>query len=229
MNSLVDEVKRSDRKSIAIIVGADGKVLVRAPRFATNAMIDKFVTSKKEWIVTTRDKAREKHSRLPSLNAFNDGVLLFGERVKVNRSKNKTASFDHKKGEFSFPTLSVADGKLMLEKLYKKIAREHLHSRLEALAKQLGYTVKHFRLSSARTRWGSCSSKGTISLNWKLIMAPRSVIDYVIAHELSHLDHMNHSKAFWDKVKKNFPGYERHRAWLKKNGKTLTLEGIQFK
>lgn len=229
MNSLVDEIKRSDRKSIAIVVSADGKVLVRAPRFATNAMIEKFVASKKEWIVSTRDKALAKRSHLPTSNAFDDGILLFGERVKVNRSKNKTASFDHRTNEFKFPELSASDSKQILEKLYKKIARDHLSSRLGVLANQLGYTVKTFRLSSARTRWGSCSSKGTISLNWKLIMAPRPVIDYVIAHELSHFDHMNHSKAFWDKVKMNFPGYERHRTWLKKNGKTLTLEGIQFK
>lgn len=226
---LVDVVKRSERRSIAIVVAPDGLVTVRAPKHATDAMIEKFVFSKRDWIEKTRAKALRTYVPKPKTNAFESGLVLFGERVQVKKVLSKTLRYDASANFIQLPTMPQKEGIAALESLYKKIARDHLGARLAQLAKQLGYNVKTFRLSSAKTRWGSCSTRGTISLHWKLILAPKAVADYVIIHELSHLDHMDHSKAFWDKVSKNFPGYERHRAWLKKNGKTLTLEGIQFK
>lgn len=79
------------------------------------------------------------------------------------------------------------------------------------------------RISSARTRWGSCSAKGTISLTWRLVMAPPEILDYVIVHELAHLKVKNHSSAFWKVVETYLPGYQNQRKWLKQNGHTLDL------
>lgn len=226
---LVDVVKKTDRRSIAIVIAPDGSVTVRAPRHATNAMIERFVTSKREWIENTKEKALKTYVARPKTNAHEDGLILFGERIPTRPTVRKILRYDAIAKEILLPSMTQKEGSAALGNFYKKIARDYLRARLAHLAKSLGYTVKNFRLSSAQTRWGSCSTRGTISLNWKLVMAPRAVSDYVILHELTHLDHMNHSKAFWDKLSQNFPGYERHKAWLKKNGKTLTLEGIQFK
>jgi len=226
---LVDIVKRSERRSIAIVIAPNGLVTVRAPKHATNAMIEKFVISKRDWIITTKAKALKTYVPKPKLNVFEHGSVLFGEKITVKRSSGKTLRYDPDANVIHCPVLPQKDGIASIESLYKKIARNYLSARLAQLAKQLNYSVKTFRLSSAKTRWGSCSTRGTISLNWKLVMAPRAVADYVILHELTHLDHMDHSKAFWNKLSQNFPGFERQRAWLKNNGKTLTLEGIVFK
>ncbi len=82
---------------------------------------------------------------------------------------------------------------------------------------------KSIRITSARTRWGSCSSKGNLSFTWRLVMAPPQVIDYVVAHELAHLQVRNHSPAFWQKVKTIMPDYLQYRRWLDAHGHLLTL------
>lgn len=102
-------------------------------------------------------------------------------------------------------------------------ARELLSQRVCSFARAFGLTYRKIRISSARTRWGACSTSGTLSFNWRLVMAPPQVVDYVVVHELAHLRQPNHSPAFWDEVAKMMPDYAHHRAWLKKNGSRLHL------
>jgi len=109
------------------------------------------------------------------------------------------------------------------ERWYKKQARKVLSERVEHLAQKHGFEVNKTRISSARTRWGSCSQKGTLSFTWRLVMAPLEVIDYVVVHELCHLKEMNHSKASWAQVEAILPDYKKHRSWLKKQGRNLQI------
>ncbi len=95
---------------------------------------------------------------------------------------------------------------------------------MEIVARHYGYPLPQCRISSARTRWGSCSPAGTLSFTWRLVMAPLEVIDYVVVHELVHLRVKNHSKAFWAAVGEIMPGYKRCVAWLRKQGQFLTLD-----
>jgi hypothetical protein len=90
-----------------------------------------------------------------------------------------------------------------------------------AIAGKHGLRYQNIRISSARTRWGSCSSRGTLSFTYRLIMAPAEVVDYVVMHELVHTQIKNHSKIFWNKVGELMPDYRNRLAWLKKNGKFL--------
>ena len=98
---------------------------------------------------------------------------------------------------------------------YKKKARVELQKRLEELSTETGLKYTKFRLSSAKTRWGSCSSKDVISLNWRLVFMPPEVIDYVVIHELAHTKEKNHSKNFWDLVAIYDPGFRVNRKKLK--------------
>ena len=91
----------------------------------------------------------------------------------------------------------------------------------EKYATQLGQSFSTITLRDPRTRWGSCSSKGRLMYSWRLIMAPNHVLDYVAAHEVAHLAHMNHSRKFWDTVKQLCPDYETARRWLHTQGRTL--------
>jgi len=106
---------------------------------------------------------------------------------------------------------------------YKKQARKVLTGRVKFFANKYDFKVRKIRISSARTRWGSCSQKGTLSYTWRLVMAPSNVIDYVVVHELCHLKEMNHSKAFWLQVEAILPDYKQRRKWLKDKGKFLAL------
>ena len=119
------------------------------------------------------------------------------------------------KSSLNLPDASTKKARDYKEKLRKKSAREYLPYRLAYLAKLYGYSYDKCRLTSARTRWGSCSSKKTISLNIALMDVPEPLRDYVIIHELAHLSHMDHSKAFWAEVESHDKDYKIHRKSLK--------------
>jgi predicted metal-dependent hydrolase len=105
--------------------------------------------------------------------------------------------------------------------ILKKLAAETLKPILEKMAQTLGERLEKITLRDTKTRWGSCTGRKTISLNWRLILAPPEVAYYVCAHEAAHLLHMNHSKAFWKVVEDLCPPYKVHRQWLKQNGPRL--------
>ena len=105
----------------------------------------------------------------------------------------------------------------------KARALELLSEKVSIQAQQNDFTWKKIRISSARTRWGSCSSNGTLSFTWRLVLAPPEVIDYVVVHELAHTRIRDHSPKFWRRVAEIMPDYKRHVSWLKQNGRFLTL------
>ena len=102
-----------------------------------------------------------------------------------------------------------------LEKRYRQAAKEYIPKRADYYAQLLGVTYERIRIADQKTRWGSCSSKGTLSFNWKLMLAPPKVLDYVVVHELCHLIEMNHSPRFWKQVENVIPDYKEYRKWLK--------------
>lgn len=107
----------------------------------------------------------------------------------------------------------------------KDEAQADLVARSAVHAARLGVTVKSVKMRSQASRWGSCSSTGNISYNWRLVLAPPFVLDYVAAHEVAHLVEMNHSAAFWATVKRTLPDMEKGRAWLKAHGRQLMAHG----
>ena len=97
---------------------------------------------------------------------------------------------------------------------YRRVARDHLAERVDTLARRAGIAPPRFLLSSAMARWGSCNTRREVRLAWRLVKAPEPLIDYVVCHELAHLRHMNHSRAFWAEVARQCPDYEACRAEL---------------
>ncbi len=101
---------------------------------------------------------------------------------------------------------------------YKKKAKNYIPNRVIELADIFWFKFNIIKITSAKTRWGSCTSKKNLNFSYRLILCPKEVIDYVICHELSHLKHMNHSRNFWNEVSNMMPDYKEHDRWLKKNG-----------
>jgi len=106
----------------------------------------------------------------------------------------------------------------------KKAARKKITSRLRELARANGFTFGKVTIRNQRTRWGSCSNLGSLSFNWRLVMAPPAVLEYVVIHELAHRKQQNHSKAFWQVVAQYYPDYKAVRVWLRGNASLLRPE-----
>lgn len=105
----------------------------------------------------------------------------------------------------------------------RRLARELIFPIVKEWAERYGFVYARLKISGARTLWGSCSGKGTLSFSWRLAMAPKKIIEYVVAHELAHLKHKNHAKVFWREVEGMVPEYKEYRKWLRENGHCLVI------
>ena len=219
------KVIRSKRKTLSLQVHRDGSIVVRAPIFTLSFQIRSFVKKMQSWI----EKQQKSFAKMPQITtrSFQNGAkfLVLGEEYPLELSspipgKRPSVRFEN---AFRIATSSVKQGKELLEKWYRQEARRIFTQRLEYYSKRHNLTYKVLKLSSAKTRWGSCSRQKNINLNWRLIMAPLDIIDYVIAHELSHTMHMNHSKRFWVQVEEMVPSHKMHKKWLKDFGRSLHI------
>ncbi|MDE6943319.1 MAG: M48 family metallopeptidase [Lachnospiraceae bacterium] len=110
-----------------------------------------------------------------------------------------------------------------LTQRYIAAAKEYFPKRAAYFHQFTGGTYDRITIRDQKTRWGSCSARGTLSFNWRLMLAPPAILDYVVVHELCHLTHMNHSAAFWQAVESVYPDYRNARRWLKEHGQELIL------
>ena len=223
MSIPIDRLVRSRRKTVAILIDRDGRLTVRAPLRLSMPRIQEFVESHAGWIAKTL--ARLQAVSPPPAQRYADGetLLFLGQAypLSIVPARRPALTFDGAAFQLAKSSLPGAVG--IFEAWYRQQARLFLAERVPVLAKKHGFKYQKIRISSARTRWGSCSSRGTLSFTYRLIMAPAEVVDYVILHELVHTQIRNHSKTFWNKVAELMPDYKPRLAWLKKNGKFLML------
>jgi predicted metal-dependent hydrolase len=115
---------------------------------------------------------------------------------------------------------SLADA---LERWYRRRAPVEIAPRLDAAVAHVGARYSRLSIRGQRTRWASCSSTGTMSFNWRLLLAPAEILDYVVEHEVAHLDVPDHSDRFWALLDRRMPGWDEHEAWLRRHGHALRL------
>ncbi len=127
----------------------------------------------------------------------------------------------HIRGERIF--VPCGDHRPAVERLYRRLARPEIGARLDEVVASAGLSYSGLSIRSQRTRWASCSSSGAMSFNWRLLLAPERVLDYVIWHEVCHLEVPNHSPRFWALLEKRLPGFREPHAWLRRHGATLVL------
>jgi len=218
----IDNLIRTRRKTVAIIIERDGRLTVRAPLRLSAARIQAFVESHAGWIAKTRTRIQA--APPAPIHRYVDGetFLYLGQAypLSILPARRPALAFDG--AAFRLARSGLPKAQQLFAAWYKQQARLFLADRLSALAAKHAFHYQKLRISSARTRWGSCSSRGTLSFTYRLIMAPPEVVDYVVMHELVHTQIHNHSKTFWNKVAELMPDYKPRLAWLKKNGKFLT-------
>lgn len=208
---------RSRRRTLTLTVTDAGEVLVKAPLLLPKLVIERFVAEREGW-VTQRLAAVSQKPRYD----FCDGeqIPYLGGRITLRLSKTqKRVSFAD--GVLTLPSEPAEQVRARVIAFYKAEARKVFSERMEQYAKEMGLNPKGLRISSANTRWGSCGPDGGISLCYRLVLGDMDDVDYVIVHELSHLVHRDHSKAFWAVVGKTMPDYKARRKAL--NDKRLEL------
>jgi predicted metal-dependent hydrolase len=223
----IDQIIRSRRRTIALVVPPDGRLIVRAPLHASLARINALVDKETAWIETHQAERRATYGRLtPHHYQSGEKFLYLGQEYPL-RLVPGTAAALRLDGEFIMPAACCAHGEDIFSEWYRNQAKTILTSRVEQWAQRMALTYQSVKITSARTRWGSCSRCGSICFSWRLIMAPMDVIDYVIVHELAHRVELNHSNRFWAEVARSLPDYRQHVSWLKANGHRLCLDPNQ--
>lgn len=215
-------IRSKKRRTIALTVAADATLIVRAPENTSIKYIEHLIVKNSEWIrkailrLSTRPKVQKKEY------ISGEGFFFLGKLHKLKIQKNIAEPLVLREN-FILSEKEKGRAREVFIEWYKNEAKKKIAERVEWRAKRSGMTYKSVRITSAERRWGSCGSNGNLSFSWRLIMAPLSVIDYVVAHEFAHLEHKNHSPAFWTTVKAMCSGYERSKDWLRENERTLTL------
>lgn len=223
-NMKIDQLIRSSRKTVAIIIQRDGKVIVRAPEHMPEKAIQRFVNRKSGWIKEKLGQVQERQAQAAP-KTFIDGetFLYLGQSyplVLVGRQHPPLLLSD---GCFHLAQTAHPQARQFFQAWYKKQAREVLTQQVQLYAGRYQLSYSKIRISSAKTLWGSCSANNTLSFTWRLIMAPLPIIDYVVVHELAHFTEKNHSKQFWARVETMLPDYKARLKWLKTNGHLLNL------
>ena len=221
-------VKRSLRaKNVRLEVRPQTGLTVIIPESYKIGKLPRLLQSKERWILN--NLARCSHFQSPSAGRelrSGDSVPYLGRDLElVKRGNHSGVGNVMLEGN----TLAVSPElfkngilELALEQWYRTEAAKLINERVDKLSSQMGACYKRIVIRGQKTRWGSCSHKKNLSFNWKLVMAPETVIDYVIIHELSHLKEMNHSRRFWELVAQYCPGWQEHKKWLKKHEADLT-------
>jgi len=220
---VIDRIVRTRRKTVALLVTPDGRLEVRAPQRLTRGQIDAIVAEKSAWIRKNMERARHSAEAAPAREISEGSRFWFLGRIyPLHLSGNGVARI-HFSTDLTLPVKALPKAADMLAGWYKNQARKILTEQTEVYARQFGLKYRSLRITSARTRWGSCSQLNALSFTWRLVMAPMEIIDYIVVHELAHIMEKNHSRAYWNQVERMLPDYRTRRKWLKTNGRLLDL------
>jgi predicted metal-dependent hydrolase len=215
-------VRQSQRARRARIVIDGGGVEVVVPRGFALRKVEPFVEEKRPWIERTLRRMRESEAELPPARIEDGGEVPFlGERLAL-RLREGRARVTRRGGalDVSAPRGTARDA---LESWYRRRAREEVSARLDDAVARAGTSYRSLQIRGQRSRWASCSADGAMSFNWKLLLAPAAILDYVVEHEVAHLEVHDHSERFWRLVGERCPDWREHEAWLRRHGHALRL------
>jgi predicted metal-dependent hydrolase len=217
----IDSIIRSNRKTIALVVTQEARLIVRAPMHTSADYIDKLVDDKAIWIKRKLKKARAKRPSVTKEFVAGEAFLYMGRSYPLRFGNNPKKPVEL--SDCITVNASKRTARDVLIDWYKAEANKKITDRCEWFAKTTGYKSVSTKVTNAQKRWGSCSQNGNLNFSWRLIMAPIEIIDYVIAHELVHLEEKGHSKSFWNRLRTIMPDYKKRQNWLKENERYLSI------
>lgn len=215
-------ITRKKRKTIALKIKEEGYVEVVTPLRVTYSYIEDLLRKKEQWLITTLEK-------INIIKAERDNIsvaLFLGKEyrlIKVKSLNNRTTVEVLEKEIRVSYFINKNEVRDILKRWYINKATEALSKKTKEFSAILKVSPNKITIKEQKTRYGSCSSKSNINYNWKIIMAPELVVDYLVVHELCHLVHFNHQKDFWNLVESVIPNYKECKDYLKNNGYKLKI------
>jgi predicted metal-dependent hydrolase len=217
MGDLEYSIRRSARaRRVLVTVDAREGVEVVLPKRAAEREAAAAIAELRPWI---EKRLREAAAVRDALAARGASVPFLGRQLKLIEQEGRSRV--HRRDDALL--VPAGDHRPALERWFRRVAREEIGTRLDRATAQAGRPHAGLTIRGQRTRWASCSAEGKMSFNWRLLLAPEEIVDYVVWHEVCHLDVHDHSQSFWKLLESRCPDYRAHAAWLRRHGATLVL------
>lgn len=228
-NTVTFEVIRSKRSTADIIIERDGNVVVRAPEWADDELIDSIVKSKHFWIYQSLAEWRDLNAtRVLREYKNGEGFLYLGRAYRLLLVGDQNEPLKLENDRFALRRALVEHGEIEAAKnafrdFYISRGLELFLRRVDYFAPKVGVAPAAVDVRELGNRWASCSPTGALAFHWKCMMAPPTIIDYLVVHELCHFHHRDHTDAFWNEVDKVVSDYRERKEWLRRNGAGLDV------
>jgi hypothetical protein len=223
------EVIRSRRATADIVIERDGSIVVRAPETVPDERIEDMVEAKRLWIFKNLAEWRDLNAtRVLREYKNGEGFLYLGRSYRLQLAADQPEALLLKNGRFSLRRDLVDAGSIeaaqtAFRNYYIARGQERIRQRVIYFAPKVGVDPREINVRELGNRWASCSPNGNLAFHWKCMMAPQTIIDYIIVHELCHFHHLDHTDAFWNEVDKVIPSYSERKEWLRVNGAGLDI------
>jgi predicted metal-dependent hydrolase len=223
------QIVRSRRSTADIVVERDGSVIVRAPAALSDERIEDIVTAKRYWIYKTLAEWRDLNAtRVIREYRSGEGFLYLGRSYRLLLVVEQDEALVLRDGRFRLRRDVVDRGDVVAAQsvfrdYYMTRGRERIAQRVAYFAPKVGVFPMEIDVRELGHRWASCSASGRLAFHWKCMMAPQTIMDYIVVHELCHMRHRDHTDAFWNEVDKVMPAYAERKAWLRLRGAGLDL------
>ncbi|MBI2667890.1 M48 family metallopeptidase [Candidatus Woesearchaeota archaeon] len=216
-------LKKSNRKTVSIYVERDLSVTILTPKELETNQINNIIDLKRYWIHKSISELKDlNQSKVKRSLVDGEGYLYLGKTYRLKIRNDLDLPLKIAENYFFINTKNIKDYKKYFINFYKKNGEEIAKDRLRYYQKKMGLKINSFKIIDLQNRWASVSNK-SLNFHWKIFMAPLSIIDYVIVHELTHLKIPNHNKEFWAEVENVLPDFYNKKEWLKKNGANLDI------
>jgi predicted metal-dependent hydrolase len=224
----VDDIKftykMSKRRTASLFVERDGSVHMLVPNDISVSSIEDIIKSKRTWIYKSLAEWEDLNtSRINREFTSGEGFLYLGRTYRLKVADNILENFTFRDNKFIIRKGKLKECGELFKGFYKHKAQQKIPERIKLYATKMGVEPKSIKVMELGNRWASCSPDGNLNFHWRCMMAPLSVLDYVVVHELVHLRHMNHTDAFWNEVDKAVPDYQEKKEWLKFNGASMVI------
>tara|TARA_A100001234_G_scaffold89040_1_gene78498 strand:+ start:3619 stop:4383 length:765 start_codon:yes stop_codon:yes gene_type:complete len=218
MSVKVDQIIRSERKSLEIQISVEGHIIVRAPMNESMESIERYIEEKKFYLLRTQQITKAKylndlHKRYEEGETF----LYLGKERPLKIVDNKSIPLKYENGTFYLSSAFIKLANKVFIDWYKDSAREYISNLTNRFSKLYDINFNKIIITNAYSQWGSCSGNGNLNFSWRAILIPHEVISYLVVHELAHIVHHNHSDDYWVQVERMMPDYIKYENWLKKN------------
>jgi predicted metal-dependent hydrolase len=223
------DIVRTGRRTADVVIERDGRVLVRAPRSVGPKRIKDIIERKRFWIYKNIAEWRNLNAtRVLREYRNGEGFLYLGRSYRLLLVKDQDEPLLLKNGRFCLRRDLVDHGgvpaaQAVFRGYYIGQGRERITKRVNYFAPKVGVAAGRIDVRELGHRWASCTPKGNLAFHWKCMMAPPTILDYIIVHELCHLHHLDHTEAFWNEVDKVMSNFNERKEWLKINGAALDV------